>query len=60
MPTSQRVVLVLRFWDDLTVQEVADVLRVSPGTVKSRTSRALETMRSLMGPDAILVKGEMQ
>jgi len=60
LPTSQRVVLVLRFWDDLTVQEVADVLRVSPGTVKSRTSRALETMRSLMGPDAILVKGEMQ
>ena len=60
LPTSQRVVLVLRFWDDLTVQEVADVLRVSPGTVKSRTSRALETMRSLLGPDAVLVKGEVQ
>ena len=60
LPTSQRVVLVLRFWDDLTVQEVADVLRVSPGTVKSRTSRGLDAMRSVMGPDAVLINEEVQ
>jgi len=60
LPTSQRVVLVLRFWDDLTVQEVADVLRLSPGTVKSRTSRGLNAMRSVMGPDAVLIHEEVQ
>jgi RNA polymerase sigma-70 factor (sigma-E family) len=60
LPTSQRVVLVLRFWDDLTVQEVSEVLQVSPGTVKSRTSRALDTMRSVMGPDVVLTNGEVQ
>jgi RNA polymerase sigma-70 factor (sigma-E family) len=60
LPTSQRVVLVLRFWDDLTVQEVAEVLRVSTGTVKSRTSRGLDAMRSVMGPDAVLINEEVQ
>ena len=60
LPTSQRVVLVLRFWDDLTVQEVAKVLRVSTGTVKSRTSRGLDAMRSVMGPDAVLINEEVQ
>ena len=60
LPTSQRVVLVLRFWDDLSVQEVADVLRVSPGTVKSRTSRALDSMRAAMGPDPVLAHEEVQ
>ena len=60
LPTNQRVVLVLRFWDDLTVQEVADMLRVSTGTVKSRTSRGLDAMRSVMGPDAVLINEEVQ
>jgi RNA polymerase sigma-70 factor (sigma-E family) len=60
LPTSQRVVLVLRFWDDLTVQEVAAMLRVSTGTVKSRTSRGLDAMRSVMGPDAVLINEEAQ
>jgi RNA polymerase sigma factor (sigma-70 family) len=60
LPTSQRVVLVLRFWDDLTVQEVAAMLRVSTGTVKSRTSRGLDAMRSVMGPDAVLINEEVQ
>jgi RNA polymerase sigma factor (sigma-70 family) len=60
LPASQRVVLVLRFWDDLTVQEVAEILRVSTGTVKSRTSRGLHAMRSAMGSDAVLLNRDVQ
>ncbi|MFN8159143.1 MAG: SigE family RNA polymerase sigma factor [Candidatus Nanopelagicales bacterium] len=60
LPRSYRAVLVLRFWDDMTVQEVADVLQVSPGTVKSRTSWALDAMRAAMGTDAVLIEAEAQ
>jgi RNA polymerase sigma-70 factor (sigma-E family) len=45
LPVSQRQVLVLRYWEDLTEREIADVLGVSPGTVKSRASRALAALR---------------
>jgi RNA polymerase sigma-70 factor (sigma-E family) len=60
LPAHQRIVLVLRFWDDLTVQEVADVMKVSPGTVKSRTARALSTMRAAMRADVVVPTGEVQ
>jgi RNA polymerase sigma-70 factor (sigma-E family) len=45
--SSQRVVLVLRFLDGLTEAETARLLGCRPGTVKSRTARALETLRQL-------------
>jgi RNA polymerase sigma-70 factor (sigma-E family) len=41
----QRAVLVLRYFDDLPVQTVADVLGCSVGTVKSTASRALNALR---------------
>jgi DNA-directed RNA polymerase specialized sigma24 family protein len=40
-------VLVLRFYCDLSVEQTAEVLGVSLGTVKSQTARGLETLRSL-------------
>jgi DNA-directed RNA polymerase specialized sigma24 family protein len=37
--------VVLRFYCDLTVEQTAEVLGCSPGTVKSQTARALATLR---------------
>ena len=41
LPAKQRAVIVLRYWCDLTEQEIAAELGVTVGTVKSHASRAL-------------------
>ncbi|MFJ8580359.1 sigma-70 family RNA polymerase sigma factor [Micromonospora sp. NPDC093277] len=50
LPARQRVVLVLRYWAGLSEQEIADTLGCSVGTVKSRASRAIGTLRRADGP----------
>lgn len=45
LPAKQRDVLVLRYFLDLSEADTASALGCSPGTVKSRTHRALETLR---------------
>ena len=45
LPARERAVLVLRFFSDLPVGEVADLLRMPEGTVKTTTARALARLR---------------
>jgi RNA polymerase sigma-70 factor (sigma-E family) len=50
LPPRQRATLVLRFYCDLNVDQAAEVLGCSPGTVKSQTARALAAVRRALGP----------
>jgi RNA polymerase sigma-70 factor (sigma-E family) len=53
----QRAALVLRFYCDLSVEEAADVLRCSAGTVKSQTARGLDSLRRALDARQITVEG---
>jgi RNA polymerase sigma factor (sigma-70 family) len=48
LPRRQREVVVLRFFVDLSVVETAATLRVSEGTVKAHTNRALARLRDAL------------
>jgi RNA polymerase sigma-70 factor (sigma-E family) len=50
LPPRQRATLVLRYYCDLNVDQAAEILGCSPGTVKSQTARALEAVRRALGP----------
>lgn len=48
VPPRQRAALVLRFWEDLSVDETAKAMGCSTGTVKSQTARGLDALRDLV------------
>lgn len=45
LPEEQRMCVILRYYDEMSLQEIADTLEISLGTVKSRLSRANKKMR---------------
>jgi RNA polymerase sigma-70 factor (sigma-E family) len=45
LPPKQRAVLVLRYYEDLSDQEIAEFLGISRGTVRSQAARALNKIR---------------
>jgi RNA polymerase sigma-70 factor (sigma-E family) len=47
---KQRAVVVLRYFNDLSVGETAAALGCSTGTVKSQSARGLDTLRKRLGP----------
>ncbi|WP_354637556.1 SigE family RNA polymerase sigma factor [Kitasatospora camelliae] len=51
LPAQDRAVLVLRFWEDRSVEETAAALRQSSTAVRSRSSRALARLRDKLGED---------
>jgi RNA polymerase sigma-70 factor (sigma-E family) len=49
LPPRARAVVVLRYWSDLSVEQAAQVLGCTPGTVKSQSARALDLLRAGLG-----------
>ncbi len=45
---SQRAVVVLRYWDDLSIEQTADALGCSIGNVKSQSARGLARLRQVL------------
>ena len=53
LPIRQREVVVLRFFEDLSVEQTAELLGCTVGTVKSYTSRALARLRDELTPNLV-------
>jgi RNA polymerase sigma-70 factor (sigma-E family) len=49
LSVRQRTAIVLRYYEDLSEREIADILRCRPGTVKSLVSRGMESLRERIG-----------
>jgi RNA polymerase sigma-70 factor (sigma-E family) len=57
MPARRRAVLVLRFFEGLSVEETAAAMGCTGGTVKSQTARGLATLRELLPADYLTANG---
>ena len=51
LPVDQRAVMVLHFYLDLPLTDVADILDIPAGTAKSRLHRGLATLRAAMAAE---------
>jgi RNA polymerase sigma-70 factor (sigma-E family) len=54
VPAGQRAVLVLRYWDDLSVEQTAAALKTSAGNVKSQSSRGLVALRAALARQGVI------
>ncbi|MDG6105974.1 SigE family RNA polymerase sigma factor [Dactylosporangium aurantiacum] len=53
IPARMRAVLVLRYWEDLSETDTAELLNISVGSVKSQASRGLARLRDVLGVDEL-------
>jgi RNA polymerase sigma-70 factor (sigma-E family) len=53
LPARQRAVIVLRYYEDLTEAQIADVLGCAPGTVKSQSSAGIGALRRALAASGI-------
>ncbi|MGH3757852.1 SigE family RNA polymerase sigma factor [Actinophytocola sp.] len=49
LPAGQRAVVVLRYWEDMSVAETAAILGRSEGTVKSQAAKGMAMLRTVLG-----------
>jgi len=57
LPPRQRAVIAMRYFEDLSVTEIAERLGISEGTVKSQAAKAKEHLRVLLGSDQEVADG---
>jgi RNA polymerase sigma-70 factor (sigma-E family) len=50
LPPRARAIVVLRYWEDMSVEQVAALVGCSAGNVKSQSARGLDKLRQLLGP----------
>jgi DNA-directed RNA polymerase specialized sigma24 family protein len=50
--------VVMRYWEDLSVTETAQVLGKSEGTIKSQAAKGLAALRRLLADDRDLLGGQ--
>ncbi len=55
LPPRQRAALVLRYYEDLSEADTAQLMGCSVGTVKSQVATALGKLRNQLGPDSRLL-----
>lgn len=60
LPARQRAVIVLRFFEDRSEAETAEILECRVGTVKSHTFRALARLRELLPEAGLDVEGALR
>ena len=53
LPPRTRVVVVMRYWDDLSVEQVAHLLGCTTGNVKSQSARGLARLRAVLGSSVL-------
>jgi RNA polymerase sigma-70 factor (sigma-E family) len=57
LPPRDRAIVVLRYWEDLSVESVAEILGLPAGTVTSQSARSLTRLRHLLGRSAEPMSG---
>ena len=54
LPVRDQAVVVLRHWEDQSVETVAEILGITPSAVKMQSMRALSRLREFLGEDVAL------
>jgi RNA polymerase sigma factor (sigma-70 family) len=51
LPVKDRAVVVLRYWEDRSIEETAEAMNTTSAAVRTRCVRALGRLRALLGED---------
>ena len=57
LPARDRAIVILRYFEDYSVEQVAEVLDVPAGVVKTQTRRSLAKLREVLAEDQLALFG---